>query len=191
MGRGDSMIDKHIIQLFFARSEEAIRITAETYGRYLYTIAYRILSDNEESEEAVNDTYHGAWNAIPPKQPDSLKLFLARITRNISLDRLEYLLAKKRNRDMEVLLDELQECMIVQNSTEQRIEQQIITDSLNRFLESLDQESRMIFIERYWYMKPLKEIAQAWQCSESKVKSSLFRTRKKLKIWLEQEGIAI
>lgn len=191
MGRGDSMIDKHIIQLFFERSEDAIRITAETYGRYLYTIAYRILSDSEESEEAVNDTYHGAWNAIPPKQPDSLKLFLARITRNISLDRLEYLLAKKRNRDMEVLLDELQECMIVQNSTEQRIEQQIITDSLNRFLESLDQESRMIFIERYWYMKPVKEIAQAWQCSESKVKSSLFRTRKKLKIWLEQEGIAI
>lgn len=185
------MIDKHIIQLFFERSDDAIRITAETYGRYLYTIAYRILSDSEESEEAVNDTYHGAWNAIPPKQPDSLKLFLARIIRNISLDRLEYLLAKKRNRDMEVLLDELQECMIVQNSTEQRIEQQIITDSLNRFLESLDQESRMIFIERYWYMKPVKEIAQVWQCSESKVKSSLFRTRKKLKIWLEQEGIAI
>ena len=185
------MIDKHIIQLFFERSEDAIRITAETYGRYLYTIAYRILSDNEESEEAVNDTYHGAWNAIPPKQPDSLKLFLARITRNISLDRLEYLLAKKRNRDMEVLLDELQECMIVQNSTEQRIEQQIITDSLNRCLESLDQESRMIFIERYWYMKPVKEIVQAWQCSESKVKSSLFRTRTKLKIWLEREGIAI
>ena len=92
---------------------------------------------------------------------------------------------------MEVLLDELQECMIVQNSTEQRIEQQIITDSLNRFLESLDQESRMIFIERYWYMKPVKEIAQVWQCSESKVKSILFRTRKKLKVWLEREGIAI
>ena len=185
------MIDKHIIQLYFERSEDAIRITAETYGRYLYSIAYRILSDDEESEEAVNDTYHGAWNAIPPKQPDSLKLFLARITRNISLDRLEYLLAKKRNRDMEILLDELQESMIVQNSTEQRIEQQIITDSLNRFLESLDQESRMIFIERYWYMKPVKEIAQVWQCSESKVKSILFRTRKKLKVWLEREGIAI
>ena len=92
---------------------------------------------------------------------------------------------------MEVLLDELQECMIVQNSTEQRIERQIITDSLNRFLASLDQESRMIFIERYWYMKPVKEIAQVWQCSESKVKSSLFRTRKKLKVWLEREGIAI
>ena len=185
------MIDKHIIQLFFERSEDAIRITAETYGRYLYSIAYRILSDDEESEETVNDTYYGAWKVIPPKQPDSLKLFLARITRNISLDRLEYLLAKKRNRDMEILLDELQESMIVQNSTEQRIEQQIITDSLNRFLESLDQESRMIFIERYWYMKPVKEIAQVWQCSESKVKSILFRTRKKLKVWLEREGIAI
>lgn len=185
------MNDKHIIQLFFERSEEAIRITAETYGRYLYTIAYRILSDNEESEEAVNDTYHGAWNAIPPRQPDSLRLFLARITRNISLDKLEYLLAKKRNRDMEVLLDELQECMIMPNSIEQHIEQQIITDSLNRFLATLDQESRIMFLERYWNMKSVKEIAAERQYSESKVKSNLFRTRKKLKVWLEQEGIAL
>ena len=184
-------MDKHIIQLYFERSEDAIRLTAETYGRYLYTIAHRILHDNEEAEESVNDTYHGAWNAIPPNRPDSLKLFLARITRNLSLDRLEYLLAKKRNRDMEVLLDELQECTLVRNSIEQSIEQQLITDSLNRFLKSLDKDSRIMFLERYWYMKPVKEIAQTWQCSESKVKSILFRTRKKLKNWLEQEGIAL
>lgn len=185
------MNDKHIIKLFFERSEESIRITAETYGRYLYTIAYRILSDNEEADEAVNDTYYGAWTAIPPNRPDSLKLFLARITRNVSLNRLEYLLAKKRNRNMEVLLDELHECTRIQNSIEQSIEQQLLTDSLNRFLKSLDKDSRILFLERYWYMKPVKEIAQTWQCSESKVKSSLFRVRKKLKVWLEQEGITL
>ncbi len=185
------MTDKHIIELFFERSEEAIRITAETYGRYLYTIAYRILFDNEESEEAVNDTYHGAWNAIPPKQPDSLKLFLARITRNISLDRLEYLLAKKRNRDILLVLEELEDCIAARADIEQIIEQQTITESLNRFLASLDKESRIVFLERYWNMKPIKTIAVERQYSESKVKSSLFRIRKKLKVWLEQEGIAL
>lgn len=185
------MKDEHIIQLYFDRSEQAIRVTAEQYGTYLYTIAKRILSSDEDSEEAVNDTYHGAWNAIPPKRPDSLKFFLARITRNISLDKLEYLLAKKRNRDMELLLDEMSECIPVQNDVEQVFEQQFKTAALNQFLSTLEQQSRIMFLERYWYAKSIKEIAERWNCSESKVKSSLFRTRAKLKSYLEQEGIAL
>ncbi|MBE6112824.1 MAG: sigma-70 family RNA polymerase sigma factor [Peptococcaceae bacterium] len=185
------MMDKHIIQLYFERSEDAIRLTAETYGRYLYTIAHRILHDKEEAEESVNDTYHGAWNAIPPNRPDSLKLFLARITRNLSLDRLEYLLAKKRNRNMEMVLDELHECIPDKSDVEQRLEQHQITDVLNRFLGSLEEQNRMIFLERYWYAESVKEISEKWSYSESKVKSILFRTRKKLKNWLEQEGIAL
>ena len=184
------MEEKQIIQLYFDRSEDAIRETAQAYGRYLFTIAQRILHHEEESEETVNDTYHSAWNAMPPTWPDNLKLFLARITRNLSLDRLDYLLAKKRNSDMELLLAEAAEC-IPNDNLEQTVESAQITEALNRFLHTLDQPSRVIFVERYWYAKPIKEIAYERHYSESKVKSSLFRTRKKLKAYLEQEGISL
>lgn len=185
------MEDKQIVQLYFDRSEDAIRETAQKYGRYLYTIANRILHHEEESEETVNDTYHSAWNAMPPKWPDNLKLYLARITRNLSLDRLDYLLAKKRNGYMEILLAEVAECIPSVESAEQSIESAQITEVLNQFLHTLDKSSRVIFVERYWYAKPVKEIAYERHCSESKVKSILFRTREKLKAYLEQEGISL
>ena len=185
------MQDEQIIRLYFARSEEAIRETAAKYGTYLYTIAKRILHSEEESEESVNDTYHSAWNAMPPKCPDNLKLFLAKITRNISLDRLDYLLAKKRNTDVTILLDEIAECIPAGQSVEEAMESARITEVLNAFLHTLDQPSRILFVERYWYAKPVKEIAYERHYSESKVKSILFRTRKKLKVYLEQEGIVL
>ena len=185
------MQDEQIIRLYFARSEEAIRETAAKYGAYLYTIAKRILHSEEESEESVNDTYHSAWNAMPPKYPDNLKLFLAKITRNISLDRLDYLLAKKRNTDVTILLDEIAECIPAGQSVEEAMESARITEVLNAFLHTLDQPSRILFVERYWYAKPVKEIAYERHYSESKVKSILFRTRKKLKAYLEQEGIVL
>ena len=185
------MEDKQIIQLYFDRSEDAIGETAQKYGNYLYTIAKRILNHEEDSEETVNDTYHSAWHAMPPKWPDNLKLFLARITRNLSLDRLDYLLAKKRSSDMEILLAEVAECIPSVESAEQSMEAAQITEVLNQFLYTLDQSSRVIFVARYWYAKPVKEIAFEWHYSESKVKSILFRTRKKLKAYLEQEGISL
>ncbi len=185
------MNDEHIIQLFFNRSEEAIRETATKYGKYLYAIAKRILHDEEDSEESVNDTYHRAWNVMPPNKPDNLKLFLARITRNISLDRLDYLLAKKRNQETTILLEEIAECIPAKQSLEQSVESAQITDALNKFLRTLDAQSRIVFVERYWYAKSIKDIAYERHYSESKVKSILFRTRKKLKAYLEQEGIVL
>ena len=185
------MEDKQIIRLYFDRSEEAIRETAQQYGSYLHAIAKRILHSEEEAEESVNDTYHSAWNAIPPNWPDNLKLFLAKITRNISLDRLDYLLAKKRNSDITVLLEEIAECIPSNQSVEQSMESAQITEALNNFLHTLDKQSRIMFVERYWYAKSVKDIAYERHDSESKVKSSLFRTRKKLKAYLEQEGIVL
>lgn len=185
------MKDEQIIQLYFDRSEDGIRETAMKYGSYLFVIARRILHSEEESEETVNDTYHHAWNAMPPKWPENLKLFLAKITRNCALDRLDYLLAKKRNSDLEILLEELADCIPASQTVEQSIESAQITEALNQFLRGLNQESRVLFVERYWYAKPVKEIAYERHYSESKVKSILFRTRKKLKTYLEQEGIVL
>ena len=108
------MNDKEIIDLYFARSESAITETAVKYGAYLNTIAYRILHSEDDAEEVVNDTYHDAWRTIPPKRPDVLKLFLARITRNTAIDRLEYRLARKRNSDMDVLLSEVSDILPAQ-----------------------------------------------------------------------------
>ena len=185
------MEDKQIIGLYFDRSEEAIRETAQQYGSYLHAIAKSILHSEEEAEESVNDTYHSAWNAIPPNWPDNLKLFLAKITRNISLDRLDYLLAKKRNSDITVLLEEIAECIPSNQSVEQSMESAQITEALNNFLHTLDKQGRIVFVERYWYAKSVKDIAYENRHSESKVKSSLSRTRKKLKAYLEQEGIVL
>lgn len=185
------MNDEQIIRLYFDRSEEAIRETAAKYGIYLHTIAKRILHNEEEAEESVNDTYHSAWNTMPPKEPNNLRLFLAKITRNISLDKLEYLLAKKRNSDMTILLEEIAECVPSGKSVERAMESAQITQAINTFLHTLDQDSRVLFVQRYWYAKSVREIAAERHDSESKVKSSLFRTRKRLKAYLEEEGIVL
>jgi RNA polymerase sigma-70 factor (ECF subfamily) len=188
--RGDFMTDLQIIDLYWNRDQDAISRSEQKYGAYCFAVANNILADTLDSEECVSDTWLRSWNAIPPQRPDNLKLFLARITRNLSLDRLDYLLAKKRNSDMELLLAEAAEC-IPSESVEQAAESVQITEALNRLLYTLDQPSRVIFVERYWYAKPIKEIAYERHYSESKVKSSLFRTRKKLKVYLEQEGISL
>ena len=173
------MDDKQILDLYWERSEAAISETSKKYGKYCRYIAFNILHNDEDSEECVNDTYLRAWNSIPPNRPSVLKTFLGKITRNLSLDRYELLNAKKRNGgQMPLVFDEIQECIESLDSTE-------------NFLSSLSLEQRKIFMRRYWYLSPIKEIATEYGMSESKIKMSLFRSRNELKKLLEKEGISV
>ena len=185
------MKDEEIIALYFARDDTAIAETAAKYGSYLTSIALRILHSADDSEEVVNDTYHGAWRTIPPNRPDVLRLFLARIARNIAIDRLEYKLAQKRNADKDVLLSEVAEFLPAQNDVEQLWEARELGAMINCFLSELDTRSRIIFVKRYFHACTVREIAHQLGLSESLVKNALFRTRKKLRTYLEKEGVAI
>lgn len=185
------MEDKQIIELYFKRSEQAIGATAEKYGRYCRTIAYNILRNSEDAEECESDTYMAAWNSIPPAKPQILSAFLGTITRNFALDRYAYYKAAKRNREMSVLLSELEECLPAKNTTEDAFAAGKLAEMIGDFLKTLKQEARIVFVRRYWYADSVRAIATGCHISEGKVKSILFRTRKKLAAYLEERGVCI
>ena len=155
------MDDKAILDLYWSRSEQAISETDTKYGAYCFTIAYNILSNREDSEESVSDTYMAAWNSMPPKRPAVLSAFLGKMTRYISLDRW-----KKRSRlkrgggEMELCLEELQNCVSGQESTEDTVIRKDTISAVNRFLDSLSETERKIFLCRYWYLESVKDIAE-------------------------------
>lgn len=186
------MEDQQILQLYNERSEAAIAETAAKYGKYCHTIAYNILYNEEDAEECVNDTYLKAWNVIPPQIPEKLSAFLGKITRNLAITKYRYNSSKKRgNGQVALALEELAECIPAANTTEQAISDKLFVEELNTFLESLSAEKRKIFMQRYWYLRPVAEIAEEFAISESKVKMILLRTRNKLKQALEKEGIMV
>ena len=173
------MDDKQILDLYWARSESAISETTKKYGKYCHFIAYNILRNAEDSEECVSETWLKAWNSIPPHRPERLSAFLGKITR-------------KRGRGQTILaLEELQDCIPAADSVEQIVDGLVLTDILNRFLASLKSETRKIFMQRYWYLCSVREIAADLHVSESKVKMTLFRTRNELRTLLEKEGIVL
>lgn len=185
------MTDEMIIELFWSRSENAIEETDRAYGRYFHSIARGILCDSEDAKEIVNDTYLKAWNSIPPEKPRDLKAFIGRITRQLSLNRLKYNTAKKRNgMQYALVLEELEEC-VADSGSQSDVDSIVLRDSLNGFLRSLPIESRRVFIKRYWYMQSVSEIASALGMSESRVKSMLMRARQRLKVHLNKEGFII
>lgn len=186
------MDDKQIIELYWARSERAIAETDRKYGKFCHRIAYNVLANREDSEECVNDTYLKTWNAIPPKHPNKFRAFLGKITRNLALSRYEKLRAEKRGGgEVPIALDELAECIPDPNTMEMTVDNRMLVDKLNIFLSELPKDARKIFLRRYWELSSVKEIASVYGISESKVKMSLFRTRGKLRTFLEQEGIAL
>lgn len=186
------MDEKEIIELYWVRSERAIEETARRYGRFCHSIAYNILSNREDSEECVNDTYLHTWNAIPPRRPGKLSAFVGKITRNLALKKYEaYNAAKRGGGQVPLALEELAECIPDPDCVERRMEDWMLTEALGRFLESLSPETRRIFLRRYWKLDTVNEIAREFGISESKVKMSLLRTRGKLRSYLEQEGIAL
>lgn len=186
------MEDSQIIDLFCGRSQNAVAAAAEKYGTYCHSIAYNILENFEDSEECVNDTYLRTWETIPPLIPASLKAYLGRITRNLSLDRFRRTNACKRGGgNVNAALEELGDAVPGDNSSDQVTEQIVLRDALNEFLGGLTPQKRKLFLRRYWYFCPIKELAADFGMSESKVKMTLLRLRQELKQHLEQEGICL
>lgn len=184
------MEDKQIVDLYLARSENAITETASKYRRYCYAIAYNILANCGDAEECVNDTYLGAWNSIPPCQPAILSTFLGKITRRLAIKKWQKEHAAKRGGgEIVIALEELEECIPAGQNIEQEIETAELGKKINEFVMSLPLTERNVFICRYWYMDAISEICQQFGFSQSKVKSMLQRTRNKLQVYLEKEGV--
>ena len=184
------MEDSKIIELYFARDEEAISETSMKYGSYCMKIAMNILLDLFESEECVNDTYVKVWNSVPPTLPKILKAYLGKITRNLALDRYGEKAAKKRGGRIFESLDELAECVGTQDADE-NIERTELTALINEFLAKESELSRRIFVRRYFYQDSLLDIAKRLRISESRVKTALFRARERLASMLKKEGFTI
>ena len=182
------MQDHEIVDLYWARSENAISQTDIKYGRYCRRIAVNIVANDEDSEECVNDTYMSAWNSMPEERPDLLAPFLATITRNHALDLYRRTHSKKRGGgQIPVVLDELVE-VAGSSSTEDEVDSSILTGHINAFLAGLEKDRRIVFVKRYFYVDSLADIAGSCNMSESAVKSLLFRLRQQLKEFLEKEG---
>lgn len=186
------MEDERIVALYWQRSEDAIAETAAKYGTYCHSIAFGILRNEQDAEECVVDTWLRAWNAIPPQRPNRLSAFLAKITRNLSLDRYRRRTAQFRGfGQLPLALEELEWSIPSPGSVESMAEAAELTASLERFLYSQSKEKRQVFLLRYWYFRTIEEIADQQQMSQNKVTSMLFRMRKELKKHLEKEGIGV
>lgn len=186
------MRDTEIIDLYWGREERAIAESQKSYGHYCYSIAWNILHIREDAEECVNDTWLRAWNAIPPTRPQRLELFLGTITRNLSFDRWKQKNALKRgNGEMNAALDELAECVPAAGSTEDAVAEAELQRSLNRFLGTLKERERNIFLRRYWYAEEYSDIAERYGMKLNTVKTTMFRVRGKLKEHLEREGVVL
>ena len=180
------MEDLQIIGLLFQRSEMAIPAIQQKFGGLCRSVISHILSDMRDVEECISDTYLKVWNSIPPQRPDRLDSYLARVARNVALDRYDYNTASMRHSDLTLAYEELEMYLPSQEKEADAVE---FRSFINRFLRSIPKNSRAMFIRRYWYGETVGEIARAFECSEEKVKSTLFRTRNKLRITMIKEGI--
>lgn len=184
------MEDAEIVELFWARNEDAIKETDAVYGRRLNALAKNILQSREDAEESVNDTYMETWKAIPPQRPRYFFAFLAAICRHLSLTRLDWNMAAKRKAEVVSLTEDMEQC-IPDASHERTMRGKELGRILDAFLESLPKDSWVIFLRRYWYVDTIAEIARQYGMTESKVKMQLSRTKEKLRIYLEKEGIRV
>ena len=186
------MNDSQIVALFFDRDQRAIEETAAKYGNYCYCIAHNILQTKEDAEEAVSDTYLALWATIPPHKPVVLRTFLGKIARRTALKRWERLRTQKRGGgEVALALEELSEYLSDGTTPETAMETAELTQMINVFLRKLPKEERQVFVCRYWYLDPIADIAQRFGYTQSKVKSMLARTRKKLQFALRKEGYVL
>ncbi|MBQ2308418.1 MAG: sigma-70 family RNA polymerase sigma factor [Clostridia bacterium] len=185
------MEDSRIIELFWERAEDAISETDRKYGKYCHAIAYNILHSDPDSEECVNDTYLRAWETMPPQKPNALSAYLGRITRNLALNRLSYKAREKRAEGYVAVLDEVGEMLPDASTMPEGADDVALREAINSFLRSLDANTRIIFVRRYWYDSAISEIATDYSIPVGTVKSTLSRTRKRFRHHLEKEGICI
>lgn len=182
------MEDNKIIDLFYARSEQAIVELSLKYGTICNKIAKNILNNTLDAEECVNDAYFGAWNTIPPQYPNPLLTYICRIVRNLSVMKYHSNTAIKRNSFYDVALDELEECLASAMTVEKTLTTKELSNILDTFLDTLDKDSRVMFVRRYWYSDSISEIANRFHMSNNNVSVRLSRIRKKLRNYLKKEG---
>jgi len=193
------MEDHQIVELFWQRDEAAIGETADKYGRYLYRIAHQILSEEQDSQEVVNDTYLGAWDSMPDNRPTVLSTYLGKITRRTAIDRYRQRTSAKREASQYAQsLEELSQCVsedaavFLSGGSLETPESVVTVKELNQvisdWLWQQPKEMRHVFLWRYFYMDPIRDIASRNRCSESKIKSILHRMRRSLRVYLEKEG---
>ena len=185
------MDDSMIIELFFARSEQAVTELSNKYGHICRRVADNILNDRLDSEECVNDAYLGVWNTVPPQRPDPLLTYVCRIVRNLALKRYHENTAQKRNIVYDVALDEIADCLPAASSVEDEISAGETAEMINAFLETLDKQSRIMFVRRYWHADSIEELAALFQRSRHYISVRLSRIRKALKQYLEKEGVSL
>lgn len=189
MGKGCGNVeDKRIIELFRRRDERAIVETRRKYGGYCHSIAYNLLSVREDAEECVSDALFAAWRQIPPAFPRSLRAFLGRITRNLSISRYRAGAAKKRFSGIEDLLTELEDCLPDSNGLESQVDSRALAGLISQWLDTLTPQDRELFVRRYWYGDSLGDIAAAMEETPQELAQRTFRLRKLLKHLLEKEG---
>lgn len=183
--------DSKIIELFFARTEQAIVELSAKYGTVCGRIARNILKNNLDAEECVNDTYLAAWNTIPPQKPDPLRTYIFRIVRNIAITKYHANTSAKRNSYYDVALEELEDCLAASSGVEQEISGKELTRQIDRFLAALDEKDQVMFVRRYWYSDSISDIAERFNMSNNNVSVRLSRIREKLKTNLKKEGFEL
>ena len=183
------MEDSKIIELFFDRSEEAITELSEKYGKVCKSVAENILNNQRDSEECVNDAFLAVWNTIPPQKPEHLLSYVCRIVRNLAIKKYHANTAQKRNSIYDVALDEIKECFPSFVSVEDEIESGEFSKVIDRFLESMDKQNKILFVRRYYYSDSIEELAELFRTSKHNISVRLSRMRKKLKKYLIKEGV--
>lgn len=183
------MDDQSIVELYLQRDENAIKESRNKYEAYCYRIAINILSVAEDVEECINDTWISVWNRIPPVIPKSLKAFLGKLVRDISLSRYRAVHAKKRYNGMELILDELAECIPSGQDIQKSLEQKELSETVNGWLDSLPQEDRVLFVKRYYYGETVKQLSEMQSCTENQMAQKMMKLRNKLKAHLLSGGV--
>ena len=183
------MEDLKIIELFYKRSEQAIIELSNKYGTICRKVANNILNNRQDTEECLNDAYLGAWNTIPPQNPNPLLTYICRIVRNLAIKRYHTNTAAKRNSIYDIALDELENCFPSSATVENEWESRETVESIDRFLASLDRDSRVMFVQRYWYSSSITELAELFHTSKHNVSVRLSRIRAKLRKHLIKEGV--
>lgn len=186
------MEDQKILDLFWARDEQAITETQQKYGSWCEGIAYRVLNNREDAEECASDTFMTAWDNIPPKRPKILSAWLGRISRNLALTRYRSYHAQKRGGgETALVLEELQLCASSAVTPEGALDRAAAAETINRFLAGLKKGQRCVFMRRYWYMDSVAQIAERYDLTEGQVTALLYRLRRQLKAVLAEEGIEV
>ena len=185
------MEDSQIIDLFFERSEQAVEELDRKYGKAARKTAANLLQNPQDAEECVNDVYLGVWNSIPPHRPESLVSYVCKISRNLAVSKLRRDAAAKRNSSFDLVLEELEDFVPSGMNVEAEYEAKELADAVNRFLATLDYDDRFLFVRRYFYADPVRDIAEQMHVRDSRVSARLFRLREKLRKKLKKEGLLV